>query len=168
MTRHMETNTTMDSALQIHVRKILRAIAAADKAKEEAITKIEKAGHRIVDGGGMGEGRWDITDWRTGEVIASGSDGYEEHSAAFERLDPDNRWIHIDRIDEDAPWASYDIPPTDGIPPTLADALLEWLESGSTPYEEIAVVAGWSAAEVERATNGTPCGGVREAWTRQT
>lgn len=137
----------MDSALRTHVRKILRALDAADAAEAAAVKKVEDDGHRIVDGGSLGDDEWNIADWRTGEVLASGSDGYDEYCAVLDRLDPEGRWVHIDRIHDDKPWTDYDITPTDGIPPSLSDALVDWAENRGTPAEEIAQVAGWPEEE---------------------
>lgn len=146
----------MDTPLRTHVRKVLRAVAAYNAAEAARIKEIEDQGHRIVDGGGEAEGFWDITDWRTGEVLASGSKGYDEYSAAIERLDPDGQWVHIDRIHGDELWDGYDISPTDGIPSSLAVALVDWVENGGTPNEEIAQVAGWSDDEVEQCLREGP------------
>lgn len=140
----------MDSPLRTHVRKILRAIAATNAAEAAVLKRIEDEGHRIVEGGGINGGVWHIADWRTGEMLASGDGGFEEYEAAGRRLDPEGRWIHIDHVHGDNPWDGYDISPTDGIPPTLSDALVDWVEHGNTPTEEVAQIAGWSEEETAR------------------
>lgn len=139
--------------LRTHVRKILRALAADRAAEEAEIGRLEAAGHRIVDGGQTDDG-WTITDWRTGEVLASGegeAGTYAAYSAATDRLDAERPCYHVDHIRADDDALPYDdVTPTDGIPPSLSDALIDWLEYATTPKAEIAAVAGWSVAEVER------------------
>lgn len=125
----------MDTALQIHVRKILRAIAAANAAEEAKIRKAEADGYRVVDGGGFGDGGWEVHDWRTGERLASGSGGHDEYDAVVGKLDPEGRWWHVDKISH-----TYHISPTEGIPPTLAAVLVDWAETA--PAEEIDQVVG--------------------------
>lgn len=52
---------------------------------------------------------------------------------------------------EDDPTAEpYDVAPTDGIPPSLSSALIEWVEHGHTPLEDVAQVVAWDVAEVAR------------------
>jgi hypothetical protein len=43
---------------------------------------------------------------------------------------------------------------TPGIPPSLAEALLDWVASDTTPYEEIAAVAEMSVREVADSVDG--------------
>lgn len=50
----------------------------------------------------------------------------------------------------EAAFEGYEIPPSDGVPSSLSSALIEWVEYGDTPAEEIAQVAGWTVAEVAR------------------
>lgn len=135
----------MSDAVRNHVRKILRARGAGREAEDAKIRGIEAAGGRIVDGGQLDNQTWEITDWRTGTRLAHGDGGLDGFSEAWLRLDPDGCWWHIDRIGENflsEPSA------TDGVPPSLAEALQDWVEGLSTPDEEIAAVAGWDVAEV--------------------
>jgi hypothetical protein len=96
-------------------------------------------GRRIPRRGRRGPRGWETHDWRTGECLASGDGGYDEYSAATAKLDPDARWYHIDHITEDLP--DYDISATAGIPPSLAEVLVDWVETA--PPEEITVVTAW-------------------------
>ena len=41
-------------------------------------------------------------------------------------------------------------PPTPGVPPSFAEALEDWVGTTSTPFEEIAEIAGCEVAEVQR------------------
>jgi hypothetical protein len=143
-----QPTSAIELPIRTHVRKILRATAAQDEADAEKIRELEASGLRIVDGGQLSGDSWEIHDWRTGARIAAGDDGHDGYDAACERLDPDGKWRHIDRVLEDAelPVASS----TEGVPPTLSDALHEWVASPSTPHEDIAEIADWDASEIER------------------
>jgi hypothetical protein len=134
--------------LRIHVRKILNARAAESAADQAKIREAEAAGHRIIDGGQIEGDSWAIKDWRTGEELVSGDGGLERCDAACKRLDPDGRWWHIDNLMDQVEW--QDISSTDGIPPSLAKALEEWVDSLHTPIEEVAGVAGLDVDGVKR------------------
>jgi hypothetical protein len=56
-----------------HVRRVLEANRRADEATLERAEELERNGRRIIDGGQTSEFDWDITDWRTGELIAKGA-----------------------------------------------------------------------------------------------
>jgi hypothetical protein len=93
-----------------------------DKAAEEArIKELEAQGWRIVDGGTMGDGEWDWTDYRTNEVLASN----ETHDG-----DPfdawGERWYHIDRITDDT--HDFSFPNPCGLPEELCNAIGDWAE----------------------------------------
>lgn len=129
----------VEPALRTHVRKILHAIDAYKAVEESRIRKAEEDGYRIVDGGGYGDGNWETHDYGTGETLAEGTGGYDEYSAVTEKLNREKLLVHIDHITEDLP--DYDIPATDGIPPSLAEALVDWVETA--PDDEVAQVAAW-------------------------
>jgi hypothetical protein len=131
--------------LRTHIRKILRTYAASDTAVAKRIEELEAEGRRIVSGGQTSGDNWQVTDWRTGEVIAEGDDGLDGYDAAGERLDPGDRWFHIDHVDEDI---DMSVAPTDGIPASLAMVLDDWVGTTSVTDEEIAQVAGWTVEEV--------------------
>ncbi|MFD8013620.1 hypothetical protein [Streptomyces sp. NPDC058955] len=139
-----------------HIEAVLRRDLAETQARQEEIDRLEKAGHGIVSGGQIGwqpdvQATWNITDWRTGEVIAVGVGGYESYTAAGQRLDPDGKWIHIDSVEAGN---SLDVDHGD-IPESLASALLDWLGGVYTSHEDVAVVVGWSAEEVARHRRGS-------------
>ncbi|MFJ4887816.1 hypothetical protein [Streptomyces sp. NPDC088731] len=138
-----------DTAVREYVRALLRVRLADEQARQERIRALEKEGHRFVDGGQTGrtdddQATWEITDWRTGELLASGTgdDAYDVEGA---RLDPDGKWLHIDHVEE----AMTKVEPV-GIPTSLADALQDWLGVSSTPDEDVAEFVGWSVEEVAR------------------
>jgi hypothetical protein len=136
-----------DTAVRDYVRALLRQYRSDDEARQEHIRSLEKAGHRIVDGGQTGHDEWEITDWRTGETLASGTGGLDAYGEAGKRLDPDDKWLHIDNIDADTEATSVE--PV-GIPASLADALQDWLGLAATSDEDVAAFVGWSVEEVAR------------------
>ncbi|MEV7011997.1 hypothetical protein [Streptosporangium sp. NPDC051022] len=138
----------MSDALRVHVRKILQAYATDQEAELIAIRDIEAAGGQIINGGQLYGDEWEILDWRTGTRLAHGFGGLQGYDEACARLDPHNRWRHIDPISEGL--EPVEPSATDGVPPSLASALQDWLGSMHTPDEEIAEVAGWDVAQVAR------------------
>ncbi|MFG2540641.1 hypothetical protein ACGFU4_35925 [Streptomyces sp. NPDC048511] len=148
------TDTTVqtagtDTAVHDYVRAHLRCRLADEQARLDRVCALEAAGHRMVDGGQTGrtedgQAAWEITDWRTGELLASGvgDDAYDSEGA---RLDPDGKWMHIDNVEEDLTEAE----PV-GIPASLADALQDWVGSSGTSDEDVASFVGWSVEEVVR------------------
>ncbi|MFD6762448.1 hypothetical protein ACFWDW_25795 [Streptomyces roseolus] len=97
-----------------------------------------------------GQATWNITDWRTGDTIAEGAGDYDAYGEAGQRLDPDGKWFHIDRIDH---IENPQVDPT-GVPTSLAEALQEWLGGLDTPDEDVAAVLGWSVKEAARHREG--------------
>lgn len=142
-TRNPEAGT--DTAVRDYVQALLRQHLADEEARQERIRILEEAGRRIVDGGQTGQDTWAITDWRTGDLIASGTGDYSDYDDAAQRLDPDNTWLHIDNVDAD----STSVKPV-GIPASLADALQDWLGYAATTDEDVAQFVGWSVEEVAR------------------
>lgn len=134
-----------DTAVRDYVQALLRRSRADEETRQERIRALEAAGRLIVDGGQTGQDEWEITDWRTGETLASGTGGPEAYGEAGQRLDPDGTWLHIDNLDTDP----VDVEPV-GIPASLADALQDWLGSTATSDEDVAQFVGWSVDEVAR------------------
>lgn len=142
-TRNLEPCT--DTVVRDYVRALLRQNRADEEVRQERIRALEAAGHRIVSGGQTGQESWEITDWRTGNLLANGSGDYSDYDAAAMRLDPDGKWLHIDNIDAD-PTVVEPV----GIPASLADALQDWLGLIATPDEDVAQFVGWSVEDVAR------------------
>lgn len=137
----------MSEAIVIHVRKILQAREAEWVATMAEVEKLEAAGCRIITGGQTGRDTWDIVDWRTDEIIAEGGGGLDGYAKAHERLNPEGTWHHMDPIAADI---MIDPAPTEGVPPSLAQALEDWIGQLNTPDDEIAQVVGWSEDDVAR------------------
>lgn len=148
------TDTTVqtagtDTAIREYVRAHLRCRLADEQARLDRVHALEAAGHRMVDGGQTGrtdddQATWEITDWRTGELLASGI-GDDAYDAEGARLDPDGKWLHIDNVDEDLTEVE-----AVGIPVSLANALQDWVGTSSTSDEDVAEIVGWSVEEVTR------------------
>lgn len=128
-----------------HVRRLLRAQLAIDDARSERLKELEQQGHRIVDGGQVGVDEWNILDWNTHEVLAEGNDGWDGYAAAAKRLCPDGRMVHVDDVTDNMPLPQVSTP---GVPPSLGQALDEWISRSDTPVEEIAQFIGWSVEKV--------------------
>lgn len=124
-----------------YVQALLRRSLTHEQARQERIQDLEQAGHRIIDGGRIDEDRWEIADWRTSKLIASGLGGY---LTTVKRRDPDEILIFLENVPEDNPEAE-----PAGIPATLAVALQEWLRA-DTPDGDIATDTGWNVADVRR------------------
>ncbi|WP_326581628.1 hypothetical protein OIE69_44420 (plasmid) [Actinacidiphila glaucinigra] len=141
-----------DTAIRDYIRALLRQDLADETTRLELVTKYEAAGHRIVEGGQEDQDSWSICDWRTREVLASGTDGLDGYTAAVKRLDPDNRWIDIDHITSEA-YGEDDEDhegPDSALPASLEGALEDWIGSARTSNEDVAMVVGWSVDEVAR------------------
>lgn len=141
--------TTAEHSVRDYVRAHLRCRLVDEQARLERVRALESAGHRMVDGGQTGrteDGRdtWEITDWRTGELLASGT-GSEIYDSDGMRIDPDGKWMHIDNVDEDLTEADRG-----DIPASLANVLQDWVGSAGTSDEDIAAFVGWSVEEVAR------------------
>ncbi len=139
-----------DTAVRGYVQALLRQYRAEEDSRLERIFALEADGRRIISGGQTRGDSWEITDWRTGELLASGTGGIDEYDAAAKRLDPDGKWLHIDTInvwpDDGEPVSVEPV----GIPASLAVALQDWLGSAGTPDEDVAQFVGWSVEEVAR------------------
>jgi hypothetical protein len=116
-----------------HFEAIRKHVAAVIEADEEfEVHLVHKArereaeGYRIVAGGQTGPhvdglASWELTDWRTGDPVASGR-GLDSFQAVFE----EHRWWHIDSVTYDLP---SPVPDSVGLPPGLGTALAQWASS---------------------------------------
>lgn len=147
MTNALAHQPLITGPVQQYIEALLRHSLADEQDRQERIHEYEQAGHRIVNAGQTDGDKWEVTDWRTGQIIEHGSGGYEGYIGAMQRLDPDEKWILIDNIDEED-----DAPEVDhmGLPASLANALQDWLGTTSTSDEDVAAVVGWSVEDVSR------------------
>jgi hypothetical protein len=118
------------------IRKHVAAVIKAGENFEEHVARRARAkeaeGYRIVEGGQTGPhvdglAPWELTEWRSGEVIAAGS-GLESFQGTFET----GRWWHVDSLAYDLP---SPVPESLGLPPGLARALEEWASSDPVEAE---------------------------------
>ena len=156
MTDTQDQETTIAASISEYIRALLRHNLADERARQERIRELEGSGHRIISGGQTGrlddgQATWEITDWRTGEPIESGTGNYEAYEVAANRLDPDGKWIHVEHISEgdDSEAGTPQVEPA-GVPASLAEALQDWLGMTATPDEDVAAIVGWSVEEVSR------------------
>lgn len=140
-----------DQLTKDYVRRVLAARAGDNAQRQQRIAELESQGYRIVDGGQTGgyddDGRcpWEVTDWRTREVLTSGHGTFDDYGETLTRIDPEETWFHIDQILNDE---SFTEPSSDGLPPSLAEALEEWADQA--PDAEIASWTGQPLEEVQR------------------
>jgi hypothetical protein len=135
---------TVVSDLKTYIQSVLEANHADNEKIEQRIAELEGDGRRIVTGGQISETAWDIVDWRTNEILAAGDDGPDGFEAAGKDLDPEDRWIHYDRVVEDTEptWVE-----DEGLPDSLADVIEDWALAGDA--DEIAEFIGWPVDKVE-------------------
>jgi len=131
------TDAEFGALLRNHAREAVRRSRAWHAAAAERRRELETGGYRLVGGDGdANTGEWEITDYRTGQVLASGTDGIGDYDSAAERLDAETQAaggrgiIHDDHVyDSDALNALLSSPPApEGIPVSLADAVADWAE----------------------------------------
>lgn len=113
------------AALRQYVMALVLNDLAWHQVIEDEAVRLEAEGYRIVSGGGGGGGPWDITDYRTREVIADGTGGIEEYEEASGRLSAEGRPLyHADHLLlMDFP----DPPQPAGMPEGLCRALADWV-----------------------------------------
>ncbi len=125
-----------DNLLRTHIRAVLQAEEDYGKRKDALLSDYEAKGHRIIDGGQTSSDEWEVTDYRTGEMIAAGDGGMEGYAEVVH--DHGEMWVHIDPITE-----GLDLPDpvTEGLPESLCEALSDWVRERADD-EDIAMVLG--------------------------
>jgi hypothetical protein len=135
----------MDDAVRTHVRNVLQRQLADAEAFDARVVELRVQGRRIVSGGQTEGDSWEILDWETGQVIAEGNDGVDGYETTAERLDPDEKWIHIDYVQR---YENLDHLEAEGIPASLAAAIEDWADDPGTDDEDLADVTGWPVDRV--------------------
>ncbi len=119
----------------------LEAMAKTRTDREARAQELESQGYRIIDGGQISSTRWEITDWRTGAVLAKGLCSDIDNDP--ENIELPGKCYHIDRIREDT---FYEAKRVEGLPESLADAIVEWTcEHEEDARAFAAVIAGRNA-----------------------
>jgi hypothetical protein len=78
-------------------------------------------------------------------VLATGAGGLDGYDAETQRLDPEGKWFHRDLLQDEVPLSKVETP---GVPPSLGQAIEDWLGAVGTPDEEIAEFIGWPVEKV--------------------
>lgn len=148
----------VDNLVQQHIRAAIEAEKDYTRRKEALMSEYEAKGHRIISGTQEADGEWEVTDYRTDDIIAAGDGGLEGYDEVAH--DHGQMWVHIDPIIE-----SLDItdPITEGLPESLCEQLTDWVREratdedidqvlalGHTPAPEPEVVAQQRRAARER------------------
>lgn len=123
-----ERRTALGDAIIEYVTNVLAEIDSYETRIDAAIAKAEQEGARIIRGAQTAEG-WQITDWRTGDLLASGHGGFEGYGLVVDQLDPDHSWLHVARVRERVECQTEEVVPPRLLPATLAECLLEWAEN---------------------------------------
>lgn len=155
----------MNDPVKTHIRALLEAEAARNTAITAKIREVETAGGRI---GRWRKWRaadssydWEITDWRTGKVLATSEEGGSDHEVIedlgivpwFSPPSGDSSFPILDWTRDTYPPAipdRNDPPPPDGLPASLAKAITEWFDYDRPTDEDIAAFVGLPAADVTR------------------
>lgn len=140
---------THDDLIRQHVRKILDTIETDSAKLASRIKELESEGALIVSGGQTDDNDcWEITNYRTGKVLAEGRE-LNKYDAKIDELAskfPGGIW-DIDRVSADIDIPSK-IPTTPGVPESLAAMLYDWIEMPSTSDKDIAAWAGFTVEKV--------------------
>ncbi|MEW1583155.1 hypothetical protein AB0407_34475 [Streptomyces microflavus] len=138
-----------DELVKTHVRKWLAANVAVQTSFRTKVRDLEASGLLIVDGSQISSydkdnrADWEIRDWRTGKVLASGHSTFDGMNEVLAQVDPDQRFRFLDRLSEETELP--DPGATDGLPESLAEALVQWLEEKA----DVAEVAEWLGEPAE-------------------
>src|SRR5215469_2575690 len=132
---------TQDS-YQTFARRVVHVMAAERRMLAARTAVIEAKGYRLVGGGQTdNDGGWEITDARTGAVLASGTGGYEEYRAHDLGFDA---WHSDQLLDDTLLTAEYEDLGIDG-----DDAhSIEYLIYRATPAT-VSWLTGLPLAEIE-------------------
>lgn len=149
-------------ALGQQVRNILEALDTDATRHDAHVAIIEQRGWRIVEGGqvsGYEDGKacdYECRDWRTGATLFTGRGTYEDFCREVdEKAGEEGRdWIFIENVPvnatdgESTDWEHAEPVLVPGIPASLVEPLLEWVENAAA-IREIADIAGLPAERVE-------------------
>jgi hypothetical protein len=117
----------MADVIREYIRAVLDTTAQAEKAEDDEIARIEAEGFRLVDGGQVTEDRWEISDFRSGEILAEGDGGPDEYFEAANALDGDAKIYYVGAIASEI-HSRFPVPePPAGLPESLAEALAAWV-----------------------------------------
>ena len=125
-----------------YIRAVLDTAAQAEKAEDDEIARIEAEGFRLVDGGQVAEDRWEITDFRSGEILAEGAGGPDDYFEAASALDNDLRIYYVGAISSEIS-SRFPVPrPPAGLPESLAEALANWVSEHTGEAQQFSEQSG--------------------------
>ncbi|MFJ3670361.1 hypothetical protein ACIPSE_28295 [Streptomyces sp. NPDC090106] len=136
-----------EDLVKVYVRQWLSSNEERLDAYDKAMADLAAEGKTVVAMGQIGfhgdDGKadWEVREQRTGRLLASCHDTYDGFTAVMAEADPDGRWVSVDRLRK-PPVAPEPIP---GLPESLCEVLVEWLESHADPDE----LADWLDEPVE-------------------
>jgi hypothetical protein len=119
-----------------YIRAVLAQSEAGNVAIEARARELEASGHRIISGERTtpydydGKCGWEITDWRSGEILAKGHSTVEDHGEAIDRLQREFSVVfyHEDPVDDVVGQkGGYLSHPETDLPVTLAESLQTWV-----------------------------------------
>lgn len=135
------TTEKIGDLIVAHIRAVDQASQNDYAARERKVDELVASGKRIIDGGQTssyyddGTCDWEVTAWKTDEVVLSGRSDIAGYDKAVQEADPDGTWFHIDNIE---------LPLSDtvtaGLPESLQTALRDWTENASE--EDLDLVLG--------------------------
>ncbi|MFJ9553195.1 hypothetical protein ACIRPH_05235 [Nocardiopsis sp. NPDC101807] len=127
----------VDSPIHQHIRAVLQYEEDYKKREEALLADYEAKGHTVIDGSLVLDGDWEVTDYRTGDIIAAGGDGVAGYAEVAD--DHGEMWVHIDLITDQL--TEIPLPITPGVPEALCEVLTEWARTSASD-EDIALVLG--------------------------
>ncbi len=132
----------MADVIREYLRAVLDTAAQAEKAEGDEIARIEAEGFRLVDGGQLTEDRWEITDFRSGEILAEGDGGPDEYFEAANALDNDTKIYYVGAISSEV-FLRFPVPePPTGLPESLAEALAKWVTEHTGEAQQFSEQSG--------------------------
>jgi hypothetical protein len=117
------------------VEAVLTRAAEENAAEEARFALAEADGCRIIDGGQElpydddGRAAWDVTDFRTGAVLATGHGSLGDCGRALQRLESElgQPLCHVEDLREEvAEEGGYSEMPPTSLPESLAECLRNW------------------------------------------
>lgn len=134
-----------DQRVKSYLAAVLDHGIAYNQAIAKKIAEYEASGYRIVGGGQTSQNTWDITDYRTSQLIAEGDDGLAGYLAVEPPEGED--WIHIDPLTEEAT-DSLDEPDNGGLPESFCEVIRQWFDSPGTDPDDIAEITGFPTERI--------------------
>lgn len=137
----------MTDLIRDHIRAVIKFEEEHEERTAAVLADYEAQGYRIVSGGQTGPHSWEVTDYRTGQLIIKGDNGLDGYDQAA--AEHGANWAHIDPITEHL----FDIPDpiTPGIPESLREVLATWVRSADA--EEIEEFMNGESTDSETAVS---------------